>query len=167
MRSRSKGSSPRNMAAISVSISALVTSPPRVSPRPSSPSSVCIWMTSRVQSALAPPDQRIGATKGTLTTLTSIFEIFMPPPSSSPGRPARDDKILAGDPQRLLPAEEDGERGDLARFDQPLLGIALGDQAEVLLDIAALPALLDAKARADAGEAGGDGARADGVAGDA
>src|SRR5215469_14386711 len=77
MRSRSKGSSPRNMAAISVSISALVTPPPSVSPRPRSPSSVSIWMTSRVQSALAPPDQRIGATKGMLTISTLIFAIFI------------------------------------------------------------------------------------------
>src|SRR4029077_20469779 len=137
MRSRSKGSSPRNMAAISVSISALVTSPPRVSPRPISPSSVCIWMTSRVQSALAPPDQRIGATKGTLTTLTSIFEILIRQPSRSPERPARDDQILAGDAQRLIPAEEEGQCCDLARLDETLLGIALGDEAEVLLDIPA------------------------------
>src|SRR6476660_1536816 len=125
MRSRSKGSSPRNMAAISVSINALVTSPPRVSPRPTSPSSVCIRMTSRVQSALAPPDQRIGATKGTLTTSTSIREILMPAPPS-PGRAAGDDDILAGDAAGLLPAKKQGQRRDLAGLDQTLLRIALG-----------------------------------------
>src|SRR5262245_38583797 len=103
------------MEAISVSISALVTPPPSVSPRPSSPSSVSIRMTRRVQSALAPPDQRIGATKGTLTTSTRILAIFI---GRSPGRTAGDDEILAGDPARLLPAEEHGEGGDLTGLDQ-------------------------------------------------
>src|SRR5581483_923550 len=99
------------MAAISVSISALVTSPPRVSPSPTRPSSVCIRMTRRVQSALAPPDQRIGATKGMLTTSTSISEILMLP-FPSPRRAACDDDILAGDAAGLVTAEEQSERRD-------------------------------------------------------
>src|SRR5581483_9857308 len=123
------------MAAISLSIRALVTSPPRVSPSPVRPSSVWIRMTRRVQSALAPPDQRIGATKGTLTTSTSIREIFIAGRFSSPRRPAGNDQVFARDAPSPVAAEEKGQRCDLARFDQPLLRIALGDHPQILLYI--------------------------------
>src|SRR5258707_8875511 len=114
MRSRSKGSSPRNMAGISVSIRALVTVPPRVSPNPRSASWVCIWMIRRVQSALAPPLQRIEATKGTLTTVTSIRAIFM----ALPQRAAGDGEGFTGDAAGFLAAEEQRQGRDLAGVDQ-------------------------------------------------
>src|SRR5277367_5044548 len=135
------------MAAISVSMSAFVTAPPRVSPKPTSPSSVCICMISRVQSSFAPPDQRIGATKGTLTMVTSILEIFITLPTL-PESAAGDGDRLSRQAPRLLPAEEERHGRDLLGLDQPPLRIALGVQAQVLLHVVPLATLPDAKAGA-------------------
>src|SRR6266446_3484496 len=165
MRSRSKGSSPRNMAAISVSISAFVTVPPKVSPRPQSPSSVCIWTINRVQSELAPPHQRIGATKGMLTTVTSILEIFMMARACRlPRRASRHGEGFARQAAGFLAAEKKRKRRDLLGVDQPLLGISFGDHSQIFFYVAPLSALLDPKAGSDSRQPGRDGSRIDGVA---
>src|SRR5262249_30546784 len=120
----------------------------------------------RVQSALAPPAQRIGATKGTFTTLTTIFAIFIARPVS-PWRTARDDQIFAGQSAGRIGREEEGQRCDLADLDVALLRMSLGYAPQILLHARTLAALADAPLRSQAGESGHHRSWRDGVAGDA
>src|SRR5258707_14722910 len=100
-------------------------------------------------------------------TVTSMRAIFIALFRRLPQRATGNRQGFAGDAAGFFAAEEEGERGDLARFDQALLRIFLRDHPQIFFHVAALATLLDPEARADAREPGGARAGIDGVAGDA
>src|SRR5688572_29402469 len=132
MRSTSNGFSPRKKGTISVSIRFFVTLPPNVSPKPTSPSAVSISTISRVQSALAPPDQRIGARsgmfRGGVVLRASVLRASLP--QCAP----RNGNRLAGYRRCRVRTENSRRWRNLRRRDKPLLRHGLRDKLEILLN---------------------------------